>query len=124
MPRIGALTSGLAAGFGRPLVLCATKIAARRRVRVETFSMIAWSARVIGNLGVGGREGSAPSLEVIEVDPIGSPRRGGDAGLDVSLDPAGGRVVRAITCTTIDPRRRERAHDHSLLGRRRLDCGS
>jgi hypothetical protein len=37
MPRIVALTSGLAAGFGRVLVWCATEIAARRRVRVKTF---------------------------------------------------------------------------------------
>jgi hypothetical protein len=47
--------------------------------------------KVTGNLGVGGREGPAPSLKVVEVDPIGSPRRGGDAGLDVSLDLAGRR---------------------------------
>jgi hypothetical protein len=44
---------------------------------------------VIGNLGVGGWDGPAPSLEVVEVSAIGSPGRGGDAGFNVSLDRAG-----------------------------------
>ena len=62
-------------------------ISARSRVRVESSVV----GEVIGNLGVGGREGPAPSLEVVEVDPIGSPRRGGNADLDVTLDLAGRR---------------------------------
>jgi hypothetical protein len=44
MPRIVARTNGLAAGFGRPLGSCATEIAARRRVRVETFSTVVTSS--------------------------------------------------------------------------------
>ena len=41
MPRIVARTNGLVAGLRRPLAPCAIEIAARRRVRVETFRIAA-----------------------------------------------------------------------------------
>jgi hypothetical protein len=44
---------------------------------------------VIDNLGVGGREGSGPSLEVVEVSAIGSPGCGRDTGFDVIIDRSG-----------------------------------